>query len=380
MTLYEMRPHQSSPAHETDFLAEVVCSNSFKSTEISNPHGLLKAELRLLGSLLLEVAEHTRVPAGSALAVDRRLFSQLVTERVTAHPNIDVRREEIVELLSPAIVATGPLTSDRLAETIRNRLGVESLAFYDSIAPIVSAESLDQTLLYPLSRYGKGCGDDYLNSPLSEEEYRNLVKDLLGADQYTSHEFEKTPFFEGCLPVEELARRGPDTLRFGPMKPFQTKMRQADQARVLRTIPGLGSAEFLRFGSMHRNSYLNTPITLTSFLSARDDDKLIFAGQLTGVEGYTESLGTGILAGHNMARLLSGRRPKMPPAETMLGALLRYVTESDADDFQPMNANFGLLPPLEKRVRKKRERREQLAERAIDSMREFAAGILSEGS
>jgi methylenetetrahydrofolate--tRNA-(uracil-5-)-methyltransferase len=380
VTLYEMRPHQSSPAHETDFLAEVVCSNSFKSTEISNPHGLLKAELRLLGSLLLEVAEHTRVPAGSALAVDRRLFSQLVTERVTAHPNIDVRREEIVELLSPAIVATGPLTSDRLAETIRNRLGVESLAFYDSIAPIVSAESLDQTLLYPLSRYGKGCGDDYLNSPLSEEEYRNLVKDLLGADQYTSHEFEKTPFFEGCLPVEELARRGPDTLRFGPMKPFQTKMRQADQARVLRTIPGLGSAEFLRFGSMHRNSYLNTPITLTSFLSARDDDKLIFAGQLTGVEGYTESLGTGILAGHNMARLLSGRRPKMPPAETMLGALLRYVTESDADDFQPMNANFGLLPPLEKRVRKKRERREQLAERAIDSMREFAAGILSEGS
>jgi methylenetetrahydrofolate--tRNA-(uracil-5-)-methyltransferase len=412
VTLYEMRPHQSSPAHETGFLAEVVCSNSFKSTEISNPHGLLKAELRLLGSLLLEVAEHTRVPAGSALAVDRRLFSQLVTERVTAHPNIDVRREEIVELLSPAIVATGPLTSDRLAETIRNRLGVESLAFYDSIAPIVSAESLDQTLLYPLSRYGKGCGDDYLNSPLSEEEYRNLVKDLLGADQYTSHEFEKTPFFEGCLPVEELARRGPDTLRFGPMKPvglkdpktgmepfavvqlrredkagqmwnlvgFQTKMRQADQARVLRTIPGLGSAEFLRFGSMHRNSYLNTPITLTSFLSARDDDKLIFAGQLTGVEGYTESLGTGILAGHNMARLLSGRRPKMPPAETMLGALLRYVTESDADDFQPMNANFGLLPPLEKRVRKKRERREQLAERAIDSMREFAAGILREGS
>jgi methylenetetrahydrofolate--tRNA-(uracil-5-)-methyltransferase len=412
VTLYEMRPQRSSPAHETDFLAEVVCSNSFKSIEISNPHGLLKAELRLLGSLLLEVAESTRVPAGSALAVDRRLFSQLVTERVTAHPNIDVRREEVVELISPAIVATGPLTSDRLAETIRNRLGVESLAFYDSIAPIVSAESLDKTILYPLSRYGKGCGDDYLNAALSEEEYRNLVKELLGADQYASHEFEKTPFFEGCLPVEELARRGPDTLRFGPMKPvglsdpktgkepfavvqlrredkagqmwnlvgFQTKMRQADQARVLRTIPGLADAEFLRFGSMHRNSYLNTPMTLTSFLSARDDDMLLFAGQLTGVEGYTESLGTGILAGFNMARLLSGREPKIPPAETMLGGLLRYVTESDADDFQPMNANFGLLPPLDRRVRKKRERREQLAERAIDAMKQFAAGILREDS
>ena len=412
VTLHEMRPRVSSPAHETDFLAEIVCSNSFKSVETSNSHGLLKAELRMLGSLLLEVADSTRVPAGSALAVDRSLFSREVTERVNAHPNIDVRREEVVELSSPTVIATGPLTSDRLSEAIRARLGVESLAFFDSIAPIVSAESLDMSVLYPLSRYGKGSGDDYLNAPLTEVEYRNLVEELLAADQYASHEFEKTPFFEGCLPVEELARRGLDTLRFGPMKPvglkdpktgrepfavvqlrredkagqmwnlvgFQTKMRQTEQSRVLRAIPGLADAEFLRLGSMHRNSYLNSPATLTAFLSARDDDKLLFAGQLTGVEGYTESLGTGILAGHNMARLLDARGPKIPPPETMLGALLRYVTGADSDSFQPMNANFGLLPPLEPRVRRKRERRERLAARALDAMSEFAAELVGTGA
>ena len=409
VTLYEMRPRVSSPAHETDRLAEVVCSNSFKSTETSNPHGLLKAELRMLGSLLLEVADATSVPAGSALAVDRNLFAQEVTERVSSHPNIEVRREEAVELSSPAIVATGPLTSDRLAEAIRSRLGVESLAFFDSIAPIVSAESLDMSVLYALSRYGKGSGDDYLNAPLAEAEYRNLIANLIEADQYASHEFEKTPYFEGCLPVEEMARRGPDTLRFGPMKPvglenpktgkepfavvqlrredragqmwnlvgFQTKMRQAEQGRVLRTIPGLGEAEFLRFGSMHRNSYLNSPVTLSAHLSAKDDDRLLFAGQLTGVEGYTESLGTGILAGHNMARLLAGEKPMIPPRQTMLGALLHYVTGPESDDFQPMNANFGLLPPLETRVRKKRERREQMARRALDAMRDFAGELLA---
>jgi methylenetetrahydrofolate--tRNA-(uracil-5-)-methyltransferase len=295
-----------------------------------------------------------------------------------------------------------------MAETIRERLGVESLAFFDSIAPIVSAESLDMTVLYPLSRYGKGSGDDYLNAPLSEAEYRRLVADLLEADQYASHDFEKTPYFEACLPVEEMARRGHDTLRFGPMKPvglanpktgkepfavvqlrreddagqmwnivgFQTKMRQAEQQRVLRAIPGMGEAEFLRFGSMHRNSYLNSPATLSAHLSARDDDMLLFAGQLTGVEGYTESMGTGILAGLNMARMLGGKDPKIPPPETMLGSLLRYVTETKSGDFQPMNANFGLLPPLETRIRKKRERREKLAARALEKMEELTAGFL----
>ena len=403
VTLFEMRPRLSSPAHDTDRLAEIVCSNSFKSLETSNAHGLLKAELRLLGSLLLTIADETSVPAGSALAVDRSLFSQRATEMVTSHPSIIVQREEITDLRSPAVIATGPLTSDSLAEKIRARLGVDSLAFFDSIAPIVSAESLDMSVLYPLSRYAKGSGDDYLNAPLTESEYHTLVDALVAADQYAAHEFEKTPFFEGCLPVEELARRGPETLRFGPMKPvglpdprtgkepfavvqlrredkagqmlnlvgFQTKMRQQDQGRVLRTIPGLGGAEFLRFGSMHRNTYLNTPATLTKHLSTKDDDRLLFAGQLTGVEGYTESLGTGILAGHNMARLLAGKAPIIPPAETMLGALLRYVSETDPKDFQPMNANFGLLPPLATRVRNKRERREKMAARAIEAMQGF---------
>ena len=408
VTLFEMRPQLSSPAHEMDCLAEIVCSNSFKSVDTSNAHGLLKAELRMLGSLLLTIADETRVPAGSALAVDRSLFSQRVTELVTSHPNISVKREEITELSSPAIIATGPLTSDHLAEVIRERLGVDSLTFFDSIAPIVSAESLDMSVLYPLSRYGKGSGDDYLNAPLTEAEYLALIEALLAADQYAAHEFEKTPFFEGCLPVEESARRGTETLRFGPMKPvglpdpstgrepyavvqlrredkagqmwnlvgFQTKMRQQDQGRVLRAIPGLGSADFLRFGSMHRNTYLNAPATLTAHLSTTNDDRLLFAGQLTGVEGYTESLGTGILAGHNMVRLLEGKAPKIPPPVTMLGGLLRYVSEADPDAFQPMNANFGLLPPLESRVRKKRERKERMAERALESMRGFADEFL----
>ena len=404
VTLYEMRPRVSSPAHETDRLAEIVCSNSFKSTDTSNAHGLLKAELRLLGSLLLEIADATRVPAGSALAVDRSLFSHLATERVTSHPNIVVRREEVIELPSPAVITTGPLTSHSLAQAIRERLGIDSLAFFDSIAPIVSVESLDLSVLYRLSRYAKGSGDDYLNAPFTETEYRTFVEALLSADQHTGHEFDETPFFEGCLPIEELARRGPDTLRFGPMKPvgledprtgrepfavvqlrreekaglmwnlvgFQTKLRLADQGRVFRTIPGLGDAEFLRFGSMHRNTYLNTPATLSAHLSTREDNRLLFAGQLVGVEGYTESLGTGLLAGHNMARLLVGEEPKVPPPETMLGALVRYVTAADPDQFQPMNANFGLLPPLQSRVRNKRERRGRMAERALRAMSDFA--------
>lgn len=403
VTLFEMRPRVSTPAHETDRLAEIVCSNSFKSTDTANAHGLLKAELRVLGSLLLEIAELTQVPAGSALAVDRTLFSREATARVSAHPNIAVRREEVTELPSPAVIATGPLTSDRLAETIRRRLGFDSLAFFDSIAPIVSGESLDLSVLYPLSRYGKGSGEDYLNAPFTETEYRAFVDALIDADSYTGHDFDETPFFEGCLPVEELARRGPNTLRFGPMKPvglenprtgrepvavvqlrrenktgsmwnlvgFQTKLRLADQARVFRTIPGLGAVEFLRYGSMHRNTYLNTPATLSRHLSAGDDAMLMFAGQLVGVEGYTESLGTGLLAGRNLARLLVGEDPLIPPPETMLGALVRYVSEADPSHFQPMNANLGLLPPLESRVRDKRERRRLMAERAIMKMRDF---------
>ena len=414
VTLYEMRPRVKTPAHQTDRLAEIVCSNTFKSTELTNAHGLLKAELRLLGSLLLDVADQARVPGGAALAVDRAIFSNEVTRRVLAHPRVTVVREEVMRLPAPAVVATGPLTSDALARVIAARLAVTSLAFYDAIAPIVSAESLDLTRLYRRSRYGKGGGDDYLNVPLTEAEYYAFVEALCTAEQFEGHEFDKLPaaaapaaYFEGCLPIEEMARRGKDVLRFGPMKPvglpdprtgrepfavvqlrqedraaqmwnlvgFQTRMRIPEQKRVLATLPGLAAAEFLRYGSIHRNTYLNSPATLTAHLSAKDDEQLLFAGQLVGVEGYTESLGTGLLAGINLARMLQGEAPLLPPAETMLGALMKYVHEADPAHFQPMNANFGLLPPLEERIRDKQMKKERLAERALGAMREFAAAV-----
>ncbi|MBI4420439.1 MAG: methylenetetrahydrofolate--tRNA-(uracil(54)-C(5))-methyltransferase (FADH(2)-oxidizing) TrmFO [Gemmatimonadetes bacterium] len=403
VTLREMRPVVKTPAHQTDRLAEIVCSNTFKSTELTNAHGLLKAELRLLGSILLEAADGARVPGGTALAVDRDVFSRSVTERVTAHPNVEVVRGEVTELPSPAVIATGPLTSDRLARAIKERLGLESLAFYDAIAPIVAVESLDLSRLYRLSRYGKGGGDDYFNAPFSRDQYQRFLDALIGADQFTAHEFDQVPYFEGCLPVEEMARRGRDTLRHGPMKPmglpdprtgqepwavvqlrqddragqmwnlvgFQTRLKIPEQKRVFATIPGLEQAEFLRYGSIHRNTYINSPAALSPHLSARDDERLLFAGQLVGVEGYTESLGTGLLAGLNLARMLSGAPPVVPPPETMLGALLRYTHEADPAHFQPMNANFGLLPELPERVRDKQRKRELLAARAVAAMKVF---------
>jgi methylenetetrahydrofolate--tRNA-(uracil-5-)-methyltransferase len=401
-----MRPLVRTPAHQTDRLAEIVCSNTFKSLELANAHGLLKAELRVLGSLLMQVAETVRIPGGSALTVDRVEFSREVTRRVEDHPRITVVREEVTELPSPGVVATGPLTSDRLGEAIAARLGADSLAFYDAIAPIVSGDSLDHSLLYRMSRYGKGGGDDFLNAPLSASQYEEFIDALLAADKFEGHGFDAVPYFEGCLPVEEMARRGRETPRFGPLKPvglpdpstgrephavvqlrqedragqmwnlvgFQTRLRIPEQQRVFRAIPGLGAAEFYRYGSIHRNTYLNAPASLTAHLSARDDASLLFAGQLVGVEGYTESLATGLLAGINLARLLEGLEPVVPPAETMLGALMAYVHGADPGRFQPMNANFGLLPPLEERVRDKRRRRELLAERAVILMRAFAAG------
>jgi len=395
VTLHEMRPGIPTPAHRTDRLAELVCSNSFKSVELTNAHGLLKAELRALGSLLLPCADLAQVPAGSALAVDRELFSQAVHQRVTAHPNITVVREEMAQLPSPGIIATGPLTSERLTRAMTDRLGASALAFYDAIAPVVSADSLDHSRLYALSRYGKGNGDDYLNAPMDAEAYNRFIDALLGGDQHQGHEFDQVPYFEGCLPVEEMASRGRETLRFGPMKPvgltdprtgrqphavvqlrredragqmwnlvgFQTRLRIPDQQRVFRAIPGLEAAEFLRFGSIHRNSYLNSPACLGPGLTARDDDRLLFAGQITGVEGYTESLGTGLMAGINLARTLQGLPVAIPPATTMLGGLYRYLGEADPKHFQPMNANFGLLDPLPGKFKKDRKK-ELLVERA----------------
>ncbi len=405
VTLYEMRPRVTTPAHQTDRLAEIVCSNTFKSLELSNAHGVLKAELRVLGSLLMEVAESARIPGGAALTVDREVFSAEVTRRVEAHPRITLAREEVTALPSPGVVATGPLTSDALARVIAGRLGVDSLAFYDAIAPIVNDESLNHDALFRASRYGKGEGDDFLNAPFTAQGYDAFLDALIAADQYTGHDFDAVPYFEGCLPIEEMAQRGRDTLRFGPLKPvglpdprtgreahaivqlrredragqmwnlvgFQTRLRIPEQKRVFAMVPGLEAAEFYRYGSIHRNTYLNSPATLTAHLSARDDAHLLFAGQLVGVEGYTESLATGLLAGINLARMLQGGDPVVPPAVTMLGALMQYVHDTAPKHFQPMNANFGLLPPLERPARDKRKKRMQLAERALTAMREFAA-------
>ena len=410
--IHEMRPVVATPAHKTARLAELVCSNTFKSTESTNAHGLLKEEMRLLGSLILWAADQARVPGGTALAVDRDVFSQAVEERIQSHPRILVERGEVTRLSSPAIVATGPLTSDALASDIRERLGEASLAFYDAIAPIVSRESIDESIAFQASRYGKetmegedGAIGSYLNCPFDRDQYEQFIDALVQADQHQGHDFDEVPYFEGCMPVEEMARRGRDTLRFGPLKPvglrdprtgreawavvqlrredragrmwnivgFQTRLRIPEQQRIVRMIPGLQNAEFLRFGSIHRNSYINTPAVLSAHLSLRDDPRALFAGQITGVEGYTESSATGLLAGVNLARLLDGAEPVVPPPTTMLGGLYRYLREADPAHFQPMNANFGLLDELGERVRDKRRKRELLAERALAEMHRWRA-------
>lgn len=407
--LVEMRPVRSTPAHRTAWLGELVCTNSFKSEDPANAHGLLKREMRALGSILLEAADAARVPAGTALAVDRGVFAAALTARIEAHPRIRVARREVTELpAAAAVIATGPLTSDALGGAIARLLGEDGLAFYDAIAPIVSGDSIDGAGVFRASRWGRGDGDDYINCPLTREEYDAFVPALLAAERYAGHAWEGLPFgasagggadipyFEGCLPIEVMAERGPDTLRFGPMRPiglrdprtgrrpwavvqlrredragqmwnlvgFQTRLRTGEQRRVFRMIPGLENAEFLRMGSIHRNTYLNFPARLLPWGAPRSRPDLIIAGQLTGVEGYTESAASGILAGINLDRILSGREPAVPPATTMLGGLYRYLRDASPGAFQPMNSNFGLLDPLEDPVRDKALRRQRLAERA----------------
>ncbi len=411
--VHEMRPVRGTAAHRTDKLGELVCSNTFKSTETSNAHGLLKAEMRLLDSLILACADEARVPGGTALTVDREIFSSAVHARINAHPLITVVREEATTLPDVGVIATGPLTSDALAEQIRVRLGVESLAFYDAIAPVVAVESIDQSIAFRASRWGKetmaDAGDDgaYLNCAFTRDEYEAFIDALTTADQFTAHEFDAVPYFEGCMPVEEMARRGRESLRFGPMKPiglrdprtdkkpwavaqlrmedrggrmwnlvgFQTRLRIPEQQRVFRLIPGLADAEFLRFGSIHRNSYINAPATLSPYLSLRDAPQTLFAGQLTGVEGYTESSATGLLAGINLARMLDGKDPVVPPHDSMMGALYRYLREADPKHFQPMNANFGLLDELAdaspQLLRDKARKRAAYAERALHAFTEW---------
>jgi len=416
--LFEMRPMVPTPAHATDRLAELVCSNSLKSESPEDASGLLKAEMRALGSIILECAEATRVPAGSALAVDRERFAAAVTEAITAHPRIQVARQEVPGLPAerPVIVATGPLTSDRLSVALQQRFAIvlqaESgaspnarwLYFYDAISPIVSADSIDSGIAFVASRYGKG-GDDYVNCPLTRAEYLAFREALLKGERYLLREFEEPRYFEGCLPIEELAERGEDALRFGPMRPvgltdprtgkrpyavvqlrqenrgpdgrpsmynlvgFQTRLRRGDQLKALRLIPGLQQAEVLRYGSVHRNTFIMAPLLLRETLEFRGEAGVFFAGQLTGVEGYLESAATGLLAGINAARLIRGEGRVSPPATTMLGALLRYLTQSRPETFQPINANFGVLPRLSRIIRDRGERNRLLADRALAEFR-----------
>ena len=404
--LLEMRPVRETPAHQTDALGELVCTNSFKSEDPSNAHGALKREMELLGSILLDSARTSRVPAGAALAVDRELFSQAMTEAVEAEEGIEVVREEATDLPSgPAIIATGPLTSDALSAAIRRELGAEGLAFFDAIAPIVDRDSLNEEIVFAQGRWSQDA--DYLNCPMSEEEYEAFIDAVAAADVHRSPEWENVPYFEGCLPIEVMVARGRETPRFGPMKPvgltdprtgerphavvqlrredragqmwnlvgFQTRLKIGEQRRVFRMIPGLEEAEFFRFGSIHRNSYLNFPAHLTPHGSLCDRADLIFAGQLTGVEGYTESAASGILAGVNLDRILRDKEPVVPPATTMLGALYRYMRDADPAHFQPMNSNWGLVDPLEKPIRKKKEKRTVLGQRATRDFLEWMGQV-----
>lgn len=407
VVLREMKPQRYSPAHHLPGLAELVCSNSLRGESLENAVGLLKEELRRAGSLVMAAADATRVPAGGALAVDRELFSSYVTERIEGHPLIELVREEVTELPAEGVlvIASGPLTSDALAERLKQITG-DSLYFYDAIAPIVAADSLDSDKVFRASRYGKGDGDDYLNCPLSEEEYERFVDAVLAAEKVPARDFEKVVHFEGCMPVEEMAERGRETLRFGPLKPvgltdprtgrephavvqlraenregtlfnlvgFQTKLTWPEQRRVFRMIPGLESAEFVRLGSMHRNTFINAPTLLEPTFRLKGDPRTFFAGQITGVEGYVESAGSGFLAGINSARLVRGEEPAVPPPVTALGALVAHITTAPARHFQPMNVNYGLFPPLEGKVKKK-DRRGRLAERALAELDHWLATV-----
>ncbi|MFQ6077520.1 MAG: methylenetetrahydrofolate--tRNA-(uracil(54)-C(5))-methyltransferase (FADH(2)-oxidizing) TrmFO [Thermodesulfobacteriota bacterium] len=400
VTLFEMKPTRFSPAHRSQNLGELVCSNSLKSTSLENAVGLLKEEMRRLGSLIMEAADHTKVPAGGSLAVDREEFSRYITRALEKKEGVELIRQEVdyIPLDLPTIIATGPLTSDRLAKEIMALTGTRSLFFYDAISPIVARESINTDVTFRASRYGKG-GDDYINCPMTKEHYYRFVDGLLKAERVPTRDFERAVPFEGCLPIEEMAERGPDTLAFGPLKPvglidpktgqqpfavvqlrqdnlsntlysmvgFQTKLRWGEQERVFRMIPGLERAEFFRFGSQHRNTFINSPKVLRKTLQVRRKPNIFFAGQLTGVEGYVESAATGLLAGLNGHRLMREMDFVVAPPTTALGSLLSYITSPAFRDFQPMNVNFGLFPPLGPKL-KGRLKRGKLAERALQDL------------
>ena len=403
--LFEMRPVRSTEAHATDQLAELVCSNSLRDNSLATAVGVLKEELRRLDSLVLRVADEVKVPAGSALAVDRVAFSERITQEIESFSEIELVRDEVTSIPEEGavILATGPLTSPALSEALARRLGQRHLYFYDAISPIVTAESIDMSIAFRAARYGKG-GDDYINCPMDRERYDAFVTEVMAAEKVPLKSFERCTYFEGCMPIEELARRGHDTLRFGPMKPvglddprtsrmhhaivqlrqddragrlyslvgFQTKMTYPEQRRVLRMVPGLERAEFVRLGSLHRNTFINSPRALSRTLQVLDSPELTIAGQLVGVEGYVESTATGLLSGINAARAVHGVAPVAPPSTTALGSLLDYVTDRDRKDFQPMNANYGLFPPLPGRLRG-RAKKEAHAERALADLAAWIA-------
>jgi len=443
VTLHEMRPARTTAVHRTDRLAELVCSNSLRSDKLDNAVGLLKEEMRRAGSLVLRAADAARVPAGAALAVDRDRFAGLVTEAIQSHPAIAIAREEILRLAdladgrTPVIVATGPLTSDALTSDIARLVGRDHLYFYDAISPIVLAETIDMSKVFRASRWGRSLGPppalgdqspadggasvaaarargdelpravndagDYLNCPFTEAEYRRFHEALVGAELSIAHDFDRTKFFEGCLPIEVMAARGPDTLRFGPMKPvglvdprtgqrpyavvqlrqdnvagdhfslvgFQTRLTWGEQARVLRLIPGLEQAEFVRYGMIHRNTYINAPTVLRPTWQTRRRDDVLFAGQVSGVEGYVESAASGLMAGRNAAALARGQAPRVPPRTTAIGALAFYVSHANPAHYEPSNITFGIMEPLSKAPRNKLARKLALSERALADLADW---------
>jgi methylenetetrahydrofolate--tRNA-(uracil-5-)-methyltransferase len=405
--LFEMRPVKQTPAHHTDKFAELVCSNSLRANTLTNAVGVLKEEMRKLDSVIISSADACAVPAGGALAVDRHEFAALVTEKVKNHPNVTVIQEEVTEIPEgPTIIATGPLTSEALSSSLRNITGEDYLYFYDAAAPIIEKDSINMEKVYLKSRYDKGEAA-YLNCPMSEEEFNRFYEALIAAETVPLKEFEKEIFFEGCMPIEVMASRGRKTMLFGPMKPvgledprtgrrpyavvqlrqddaagtlynivgFQTHLKWGPQKEVLQLIPGLENAEIVRYGVMHRNTFINSPKVLNATYQFRERHDLFFAGQMTGVEGYVESAASGLVAGINAARLVEGKDTLEFPHETAIGSMARYITTTNAKNFQPMNANFGLFPELPEKIRGKQERNEQHANRALETIQNFVKNL-----
>ena len=401
--LYEMKPEKFSPAHSSKELAEIVCSNSFKSNSVTNACGLLKEELRNLGSLLIQIADETKVPAGQALAVDRETFSKRVTEEIEKNPNIEIIREEVENIEAEdgiVIIATGPLTSEKMAEQIISITGKDRLAFYDAAAPIIEKDSINFNIAFYGDRYGKEGDSSYINLPMNKEEYEIFYNELVNAEIVTLHEFEKKEIFEGCMPIEVMAKRGEDTIRFGPLKPvgftdprtnsrpyaivqlrqdntsgtlynmvgFQTNLKFGEQKRVFSLIPGLENAEFVKYGVMHRNTFINSPELLDNTYNLKAKSNIFFAGQITGVEGYVESIASGLVAGLNAVAKFNNTEKITFPNETVIGALSSYISTENTK-FQPMNANFGILPPLEEKIKDKVQRYTKMAERALKSLK-----------